>query len=46
MSDVYSVKEMFTEIRLDQKEHNARSVRMEQVQEQQGKILEAVLVFL
>jgi len=30
MSEAYSTKEMLTEIRLDQREHNARSLRMEE----------------
>jgi hypothetical protein len=31
MSEAYSTKEMLTEIRLDQKEHNERSIRMEEI---------------
>ena len=30
MTEAYSTKEMLTEIRLDQKEHNERSIRMEE----------------
>lgn len=30
MSEAYSTKEMLTEIRLDQKEHNERAIRMEE----------------
>lgn len=31
MTEAYSTKEMLTEIRLDQKEHNERAIRMEEV---------------
>lgn len=30
MAEAYSTKEMLTEIRLDQREHNDRSIRMEE----------------
>ena len=30
MTEAYSTKEMLTEIRLDQKEHNERAIRMEE----------------
>lgn len=30
MTEAYSTKEMLTEIRLDQREHNERSIRMEE----------------
>ena len=30
MTEAYSTKEMLTEIRLDQREHNDRSIRMEE----------------
>ena len=30
MTEAYSTKEMLTEIRLDQKEHNDRAIRMEE----------------
>jgi hypothetical protein len=43
MTEAYSVKEMLTEIRLDQREHNERSIRMEEVQLKQGEVLNAVL---
>ena len=31
MTEAYSTKEMLTEIRLDQREHNERAIRMEEV---------------